>query len=347
MSQTLQEHQIALIGAGPIGIEIAVELKKAGLDYIHFDAGAVGQTIYAFPQQTRFFSSNQRIAIAGVPLQTPDQNKSTREQYLAYLRSVVQMFDLPVRTYERVESIQREGEVFLLQTRALHGVESKWRFKKLILATGGTAAPRRLGIAGEDQPHVHHQFVDPHLYFNRRVLIVGGRNSAVEAALRCHHVGAEVAISYRRGGFDSNHIKYWLYPEITGLIHADRIIGHFDTVPVHIDGRKVTLRHTRTGEETHVTADFVLCLIGYEADMALERMAGVTLEGDCRIPRINPQTMESNVPGVFVAGTATAGTQDQFRIFIENCHEHGRRIVAALTGRPVEAQEVKYLRPES
>lgn len=344
----VHEQEVAVIGAGPVGIEIAVALKRAGLHFVHFDGGQVGQTIYNFTPQTRFFSSNERIAIAGVPLQTADQNKCTREQYLAYLRSIVQQFDLHVRTYERIESIERPaGGGFLLHTQGIRG-EAQWSVKKLILATGGTAGPRRLGIPGEDQPSVHHYFADPHLYFQNRVLIIGGKNSAIEAALRCYHVGADVSIAYRQKEFDAKAIKYWLYPEITGLAKSGRIAAYFSSVPVHIEGTAVTLQDVETGAKEIVHADFVLALIGYRADMSLARMAGVELSTDLEVPTINMETMETNVPGVYLAGTAIGGTQDQFRLFIENCHVHSERIVASLQGRPPQhVQQTEYLRPES
>lgn len=347
MSRT-HHHHVAIVGAGPVGIEIAAAMKREGIDYVHFDAGQIGQTIYQFTPQTRFFSSNERIAIAGVPLQTCDQSKSTREQYLAYLRSVVQQFDLQVRTYERLESIRRlDDGSFLLDTNGIRG-PAQWHVQKLVLATGGTAGPRKLGIPGEDQENVHHRFDDPHVYFRTRVLIVGGKNSAIEAALRCYHAGANVSMSYRRAEFDPKHIKYWLYPEITGLAKAGRIDIHYNTQMTSIDGTAVTLRDVVTGEESTVHTDFVLVLIGYRADMSLARMAGVELKTEFEVPTINQETMETNVPGVYIAGTAIAGTQDQFRVFIENCHVHSERIVASILGRnPARGQQTEYLRPES
>src|SRR4051812_3124573 len=197
------DSDVAIVGAGPIGLEMAIALKRAGVKYLQFDAEQVGYTVSWFAPQTRFFSSNERIAIAGVPLMTADQSKSTREEYLAYLRRIVVEFDLKVNTYEPVVGIDRaQGGGFVLTTDAPQG-KMQYRVNKVVLATGGTARPRMLGIEGEDLPHVSHYFRDPHLYFRKRVLIVGGKNSAVEAALRCYNAGAsEVAISYRGEKFN-------------------------------------------------------------------------------------------------------------------------------------------------
>src|SRR3954470_1355076 len=152
---------IVIVGAGPIGLELAVAFKRAGISYIHFDACQIGYTISWFPPQTRFFSSNDRIAIAGVPLQTPDQNKATREQYLAYLRTVVQQFNLKINTYEPVVNIERESSGFALTTTR-GGVHRHYRANRIALATGGTAHARTLDVPGEDLPHVHPHWRDPH-----------------------------------------------------------------------------------------------------------------------------------------------------------------------------------------
>ena len=272
----LKTH-VAIIGAGPIGVELAVALKRRGLDYLHFDARQIGHTISWFAPQTRFFSSNERIAIAGVPLQTPDQTKSTREQYLAYLRAVVQQFDLHVRSYEPITAIERQSEGFILTAHPSTGPR-QYLARNLVLATGGTAHPRRLNIPGENLPHVSHYFHDPHEYFRQRVLIVGGKNSAIEAALRCHYTGAHVTLSYRRDKLDPAAVKYWLMPEITSLIESGKISAHFQTRPQFIEPGRVSLLDADC-ERLEVPADFVLLLVGYEADMSLCRMAGVQLQG--------------------------------------------------------------------
>src|SRR5687767_10390776 len=190
--------EVGIIGAGPIGLELAVALKQRKIDYVHFDAKQIGYTISWFAPQTKFFSSNERIAIAGVPLATPDQTKSTREQYLTYLRSIVQQFDLKVNTYEPVAAIDNVAGEFSVSTNSKLGPR-RYRAGKIVLATGGTDRPRKLNIPGEDLPHVSHYFNDPHDYFDQDLLIIGGKNSAVEAALRSHHAGARVSISYRKG----------------------------------------------------------------------------------------------------------------------------------------------------
>jgi thioredoxin reductase (NADPH) len=349
----IEQTDVVLIGAGPIGIEMAVALKREGVPYVHVDAGQVGATIQWFAPGTRFFSSPERIAIAGVPLQTLDQGKATREEYLRYLRTIVQGFGLAVRTFEPVVGIDRQADgTFLVTTDPLPG-RRQVRAQRVILATGGTAHPRKLGVPGEDLPHVEKYFQEPHVYFGRRVLIIGGKNSAVEAALRIQHVGAKVAISYRRPQLDPKSIKYWLLPEINGLIQAGVIEGHFQTMPTAITPEHVVLARVDeamnpiAGSERHVPVDVVLSLIGYEADMSLCRMAGVDVRGPCLTPVHDHRTMETSMPGVYVAGTVVGGTQDKYRLFIENCHVHVERIVAALKGQVKEVAEPVFERPES
>lgn len=341
---------VALVGAGPIGLEMAVALKRSGIDYLHFDARQIGYTISWFAPQTRFFSSNERIAIAGVPLETPDQGKSTREEYLAYLRTVARLFDLRVNTYESLIGIERNGGQFALTTRSRAG-ENRYGCNRIILATGGTDHPRRLNVPGGDLPHVSHYFQDPHLYFGQELLVVGGRNSAVEAALRCHHAGARVSLSYRRGALDASSIKYWLLPEINGLIESGRMPAYFNTVPEKITPTYVMLKtagHVAPSSAPRaIKADFVLALIGYEADVTLLRLAGVELRGACQTPVFDERTMETTVPGVYVAGTAVGGTQEKYSVFIENCHVHVERIRAALTGDCAPPDPQPVARPES
>ncbi|OHB79548.1 MAG: hypothetical protein A2W31_07315 [Planctomycetes bacterium RBG_16_64_10] len=192
--------------------------------------------------------------------------------------------------------------------------------------------PRRLNIPGEDLNHVSHYFDEPHPFFRRKLLVVGGRNSAVEAALRCHRAGAQVSISYRGRAFPEQSIKYWLRPDIESQIQHGAIAFYPETVPTRIEPGWVTLQAVHSGAEQQVEADFVLLLIGYQTDQRLFTKLGMVLEGESKAPRVDVATMETSVPGLFVAGTAAAGTQRDFRLFIENCHPHVGRIARALTG---------------
>jgi thioredoxin reductase (NADPH) len=341
----MQSSDVAIVGAGPIGLELAVALKKRGIDYIHFDAKQIGYTISWFAPQTQFFSSNERIAIGGVPLQTPNQAKATREQYLAYLRSVVEQFDLKINIYEPIVGIKRDSEGFILSSQPRGGSPRSHRVKRIVLCTGGTDRPRRLQIPGEDSSHVSHYFDDPHKYFRANVLIVGGKNSAIEAALRCHNAGANVSISYRRESLPDKSIKYWLLPEINSLIRSERIKGYFQTSPVEIGARHVTLE--RGGERFDVPADFVLLLVGYEQDNTLFKMAGLGIGGTCGAPIYDERTMQTSVAGIYVAGTTVGGTQDKYTVFIENCHVHVERIVAALTDSAPPPMPPMLEQPES
>jgi thioredoxin reductase (NADPH) len=346
MNDSSNSVEVAIVGAGPIGVELAVALKRQGIPYLHFDAQQVGHTISWFAPGTRFFSSTERICIAGVPLQTVDQGKASREEYLAYLRGVVEQFDLDVRTFEPVEDIHRLKEGFELVTRPAGGPRT-YRARNVVLTTGGTARARKLNIPGEELGHVSHYLGDLHQYFRRRVLIVGGRNSAVEAALRIHRLGGKVSMSYRQAAFDESSIKYWLMPEMNALAKSGRIPVYFRTEPTGIEADRVNLRHLDSGQVTQVAADVVLALIGYEADMSLCRKAGVELRRPGDVPVFDEKTMETNVPGVFVAGTAIGGTQARYRVFIENCHVHVERIMACLTGQTAARTEVVFAQPES
>jgi thioredoxin reductase (NADPH) len=329
--------QVAIVGAGPIGLELAINLRAAGIDYLQFDAGQVGHTISWYPRQTRFFSSPDRIAIAGVPLQTADQSKATREEYLAYLRAVVQQFDLPVRTYERVVALERSADGFEVRTQR-QGQTLTYVAEKVVVSIGDMHRPRKLNVPGEDLPHVSHYFTDPHPYFRQRLLVVGGRNSAAEAALRCWRAGARVSLSYRRAELDPKVIKHWILPDLLAQFEAGKIGFLPGTLVSAIRPGEVELARCQPGtidpsdERLLVPADFVLLLTGFEADQSLFETAGVRLEGPQRAPAFNPETMETNVPGLYVAGTAAAGTQKKYTLFIENSHEHVGKIVQALTG---------------
>ena len=348
-------HETIIIGAGPIGLELAAALKHRGRDFAVLEAGAIGSTMQWWAPGTKYFSSPERIAIAGVPLTTRDQDKATREEYLAYLRTVVGTHDIRVHTGCRVTNAKRTKEGFELATvRSTHGVggaaelahvadgplaaeTETWRAQRIVLAIGDMHRPRMLGVPGEDLPHVSHFFDDPHTYFPARVLIVGGKNSAVEAAIRCYRAGCAVTLSYRRPALDPDRIKYWLLPEIEWLIKKGSIEFLQSTLPSSFDPRGAVLEHcdpnfVGTGRTTRVETDHIVLLTGYVQDGSLFECLGVETVGEARRPRFDSSTMETNIAGVFVAGTATAGTQARARVFIETSHVHVDRIVAAIEG---------------
>lgn len=328
--RTTQSTDVLLIGAGPIGLELAVCLRHAGVDTVHVDAGQVGQTVTDYPRQTTFFSSPDRIAIAGVPLVSADQGKATRERYLAYLHGVVEQFDLPIRTFESVQSITRDERTSRFSVAT---TKADYDAAHVVLAIGDMHHPRLLNIPGEDLPHVSHFFDEPLKYFRQRLLIVGGKNSAVETALRCARAGAHVTISYRGENFDPDSIKYWLLPEINALIEHGQIAFHPRTVPTTISTDDVQLISVDNKKKKQtVPADFVLLLTGYTQDKSLFESAGVTLVGENRAPQHDPNTMMTDVPNLYVAGTAAAGTQNAFKLYIENSHPHVTKIVESITG---------------
>ncbi len=324
-----QKAQAAIVGAGPIGIELAAILKAANISYFQFDKGQAAQAIYDFPPMTRFFSSNEKISLLGIPIQTIDQQKSTREEYLAYIRSVIGKYQLQINAFEEVTAIEKQGKHFNLTTLkagAVHNYEVEF----LVLATGGTSKPRMLHITGEQLPHVHTKMLDPHYYYGQKVCIIGGRNSAAESALRCYQVGAKPFLVVQNADFETQRVKYWLLPELLSRIHAKQIGCHYASNVIEIRPRTVLIRKENTTEE--VEADFVIKAIGFEADLSLCRMTGVEILADGK-PYHHPDTMETNIENLFLLGTVIGGTQKRYEVYIENSHVHVDRIMDVLRKR--------------
>ncbi len=331
----MESTDVILIGAGPVGVELGAALKQAGIDYIHLEAGQLGHTLTWWPRNTHFFSSPERISIAGVPIQTTDQEHVTGEQYLAYLRTVAMTYGLRFRFYEPVTAIHQQADGFEVRAQARTG-ERVYRCRCVVLATGGLAEPRRLGIPGEDLSHVSHYFSDPHMYFQQRLLIVGGRNAALEAALRCWRAGADVTLSYRGPEIDPKTVRGFIYEDFQARLREQSIRFLPSTLPIEITPEGVLLAPAENDQPVErewiqMGADFVLLLTGYTADLRLYEMLGVRLEGAGGAPRFNPETMETNVPGVYVAGTAAGGSQQgNYKLFIETSHADIPKIVSSL-----------------
>jgi thioredoxin reductase (NADPH) len=334
-------YEVAIVGAGPIGIELAVALKEANISTVHFEAGQIGATIEWYAPGTTFFSSSDRISICGVPLETPNQAKATREEYLRYLRSVVRQFDLKIRTYDPVTGISKEKDYFKLISA---GGETS--AKRVVLAIGDMQLPNLLDIPGEDLPYVSHYFRDPHTYFGKKVLIVGGKNSAAEAAIRLYRIGCDVTLSYHAAELNFERIKFWIAPELRSLIASKSIKFLGDSKLKEIADHKAIF--TVQGKESAYQYDFVLLLTGYCQDPSLFEKFGIELVGDTKIPVYDPETMETNIPEIFIAGTACAGSQvKSHKEFIETTHVHVNRIVGRITGVRSNASEKHYLLSES
>ncbi len=339
--ESIIETEVVVVGGGPIGIETAIALKRLGVPTILFEAKQIGDAFSLWPPNTHFFSTPEHVALAGVPVHNLDQQSITGEQYLVYLRTLVEMFDLNLRAYEGVTAVIPQDDTFLIKTTHRTG-EKQYRCRHVVLASGGMAAPRMMNIPGETLPHVTHYFRGPHPYFRQRILIVGGRNSAVEAALRCWRAGAEVAISYRNPEFEWISIKPHLGMDMNDRIRKGEITVLPSTLPVEITPSVVKLAHTDDGfvptdAITAYQTDFVLLATGFVSDMSLFRKIGIALAPETEAPIVNEETMETSMPNVYAAGTAVGGTQKKFVHFISTTHKHVAKIVMAITGKPAGA----------
>ncbi len=342
------QTEIAIVGGGPIGLELAAALQEVGLDYLLFEARQIGHTISTWPRHTHFYSTAERIAIAGVPIPFADHAHITGEHYLAYLRAVVRQLNLRINAYERVITLERSGDGFELCTETRTG-EHIYQAQQVVLAIGDMESVDKLGIPGENLPHVTHRLDDPHRYFAQQLLVVGGGNSALEFAARCWRAGAEVTLSYRRAKFNPSFVKSALIEDVATLMREEKVAFLPRTTPVEIGPQYVTLAPTRhgeptDGERTQHRADFVLLCTGYRADMSLFEQVGVTLEEPGRAPRFDPKTMETDVPGLYVAGTAANGDRGRHKLFIETTHQHVTKIVKHISGQ--EPTRVNTLVPE-
>ncbi len=326
-------RDVLIIGAGPSGLATAIAAKQQGLDYVLVEKGMLVNGIFNFPTHMVFFTTPELLEIGGLPLVTP-YDKPTRLEALRYYRRVVDTYDLQISFHEQVVEIEREDDVFVVTTTDGKGTTRARQARAVVLAIGYYDHPNYLGIPGEDLPHVSHYYTDPHPYYRQRVVIVGGKNSAAETALELFRAGAQVTLVHRRATLGDS-IKYWVRPDIDNRIKAGSIAARFETRVVEIKPGSVVVEKVDAQEQSReeIPAEAVFLLTGYRPDVELIRRAGVTCDPDTLVPSFDPETFETNVPNLFIAGGAIAGRKNQGTIFIENGRFHGESIIKVLSQR--------------
>jgi thioredoxin reductase (NADPH) len=322
---------VAIVGGGPTGIACAIELFRRGISAVCYDRGGPLDSLYHFPEEMRWFSTRDLLDIAGVPFATPEAHP-TRLETLAYYRAVAERFNVRFVPDTLISSVTPapEGGVTVCPERG-----EPFHAPAAILATGFFHNPRRLGIPGEDLPHVHRRFVSSYPFHGRDVVVVGGKNSAAEAALDLYRHGARVTMVVRAPAI-SERVKYWIKPDLENRIKAGSIRALFETGMLEI--RRGLVRVAGPGGEQDVPASAVFPLIGYEPDFALFDRCGIEVRGEKRVPTYDPATLESNVPNLYLAGAILGGVEVG-RIFIENSRHHAGLIAADIARRllPVSA----------
>ena len=317
---------VLIVGAGPIGLACAISAKRRGLDPLVIDAGAIANSIVRYPVNMTFFTTPERLEIGGHPLVCAGA-KATREEALKYYRGVARVEELRVKTFTKL--IDQNT----IETR--FGLE-KVTWEKLVLATGYFDHVNKLNVPGEELAHVRHYFDEAHLSAGLDVVVIGGKNSAVEAALQLFRAGARTTIVYR-GATWPKSVKYWLRPDLENRIKAGEIQARFGSQVVEITSRDVLVRGA-LGNEERIPADRVYPLIGFHPDLELFKRIGIAFDRETGRPEVNPETLETSVPGVFVAGSVTAGTKIS-EIFIENGRFDGEKIF----GSSAERRQAKNL----
>ena len=325
-------RDLIIVGAGPSGLSAAIAAKQRDLDYQVLEQGVLVNSIYRFPPQMVFFTTPERLEIGGLPFVSPYE-KPTRGEALNYYRKVVEKYDVQISYEETVLSVLQEDDRFAVETRSSRGIRRARHARNVLFAIGYYDHPNLIGVPGEDLPQVHHYYSEPHAYFRKRVVIVGGGNSAAEAALESYRAGAYVTLVHRRPELKSS-IKYWVKPDIENRIREGSVTARFNTCVTEIRPTSIIVRTAGADNDyrdQELPADAVLLLTGYRSDSNLLRAAGIHLNERCE-PAYDPQTFETNVPGLFVAGGAVTGV-DTRDIFIENGRFHGEKIAQVIADR--------------
>jgi len=318
-------YDVICIGAGPTGLATAIEARRAGMRALVIDKGCLCNSIFHYPVNMVFFTTPELLEIGDLPLVSPN-DKPTRVEALKYYRKAAEHYRLELRLFERVTRVEGSDGNFSVLTVNEDGEEQQHSSRKIVVATGYYDLPNLLDIPGEDLPHVSHYYTEPHPFWEREVVVIGGKNSAAEAALDLYRNGAKVTMVHRNGQLGQT-IKYWVKPDIENRIKAGQIRGMFETRVMAITPDEVIV--SNGGGEKRLPAVQVFALTGYHPDFAFIESLGVKLDPTTRKPALDPNTLESNVPGIYLAGVVIGGRHTG-EIFIENGRFHGKVVIQAI-----------------
>ncbi len=316
---------VLVIGAGPTGLACAIDAQREGFRVALLDKGCLCNSLFHYPAHMTFFTTPELLEIGNIPFSSPNP-KPNRQEALEYYRKVAAHHRLDVRAYQNVDRITGFDGAFVVHATDTFARAHTYHARKLILATGYYDLPNLLRIPGEDLPKVMHYYTDPHPYFNQDVLVIGGKNSAAIAALELWRHGARVTLAHRDAAMHK-HVKYWILPDIENRIRNNEITAYFHSTVTAITPDTAHLS-TPQGERI-LPNQFVFAMTGYHPDFSFLEALGIQLEGADRTPVCNPETLESNIPGIYLAGVIVAGMRTN-EIFIENGRFHGAQIAASL-----------------
>ncbi|MGE7808667.1 YpdA family putative bacillithiol disulfide reductase [Lysinibacillus capsici] len=319
----MQQADAIIVGGGPCGLAAAIALQNIGLQPIVIEKGNIVNAIYHYPTHQTFFSTSERLAIGDVPF-IIEGRKPKRNQALVYYREVVRLKNIQVNRFEKVQSVVKNNDLFTVTSD-----KEIYETPYVVIATGYYDHPNYLNIHGEELPKVFHYFKEGHEFFDTDVLVIGGKNSAIDAALELNKAGARVTVAYR-GSEYSPSIKPWVLPEFEGVVKTGEVDMLFNTNVLEIREHEVVLEVE--GQEKIVKNDFVFAMTGYHPDHSFIKAMGVDIEEEMGRPYVTPETMETNVEGLFIAGVIAAGNNAN-EIFIENGRFHGECIARTIEQR--------------
>jgi thioredoxin reductase (NADPH) len=321
----VEQFEVVVIGAGPTGLACAIDAKREGLSVVNIDKGCLCNSLYHYPTNMTFFTTPELLEIGDIPFPSPNP-KPNRQEALEYYRRVTEHYELEIRQYHPVRKIDGEDGEFCVHATDRLGEQCEFQARKLIIATGYYDLPNYMNVSGENLPKVTHYYKEPHPYFASDVLVIGAKNSAAIAALELWRHGARVTMVHRGPGI-SPKVKYWIKPDIENRIKNGEITAYFNTTVKEILPREVVLNTQQGG--LRIANDFVLALTGYRPDFDFMTALGIRLTEPDKRPVVDPETLESNVPGIYLAGVIVAGMRTG-EIFIENGRFHGALIAADL-----------------